>query len=155
MNIFDNKPVVTPTWELKLIVEMGTYLGETWVPDHTIAPYDFEVFFDGTKLELPTVLGTYQFNIPDTDDQIDHELKLVVIRSHWEHLIRCQVFVEDIDIGYIIENTGSYYTATGKLKHGTDVMGVEGYQIIPMQTPIYKWLLDNKKNVLSKLGAIK
>jgi hypothetical protein len=155
MNIYDNKPVVIPTWELKLVVEMGTYQEEEWVPDQSIEPFDFEVYFDNVRLDLPPVLGTHLFNLPDTVDVVGHKLKLVVSRSHWEYLIRCRVFVEDIDIGYIIENTGSYYTVNGKSEYGTETMGVDGYQTIPIETPIYKWLLDNKKNVLSKLGVIK
>ena len=151
MNIFDNKPVVIPTWELKLVIEMGTYQDDVWVADQSIIPFDFEVYFDNLKLELNTTTGTHSFNIPDTVDIVDHELKLVVARSHWEHLIRCQVYVEDLDIGYIIENTGLYYTTNGVAENGTEAMGVDGYQTILIQTPIYKWLLDNKKNVLSKL----
>lgn len=155
MNIYDNKPVVIPTWELKLVVEMGTYQEEEWLPDQSIEPFDFEVYFDNVRLDLTPVLGTHLFNMPDTVDVVGHDLKLVVANSHWEHLIRCRVFVEDIDIGYIIENTGVYYTADSKSEYGTESMGVDGYQIIPMQTPIYKWLLDNTENVLSKVRAIK
>lgn len=155
MNIYDNKPVVIPTWELKLVVEMGTYQEDSWVPDQTIVPFDFEVYFDNKKLELNRVTGTHLINMPDTVDVVNHELKLVVVNSRWEHLIKCQVFVEDIDIGYILENTGVYYTAGSKSEYGTESMGSDGYQIIPIQTPIYKWLLDNKENVLSKMYASK
>lgn len=151
MNIFDNKPVVIPTWELKLVVEMGTYIDDVWVVNEIIGPPNFEVYFDDNRLELNPTSGTHLFNMPDTVEVVNHELKLVVVDSQWEHLVRCRVFVEDIDIGYIIENTGSYYTSSGKSEYGTEAMGVDGYQTIPMQTPIYKWLLDNKKNVLSKL----
>lgn len=150
MNIYDNKPVVIPTWELKLVIEMGTYQGDVWVVDQTIMPFDFEVYFDNNRLELNSTIGTHAFEILDTVDVVDHELKLVVTRCQWEHLIRCQVLVEDLDIGYLIENTGLYYTTNGVSEHGTETMGVDGYQVIPIQTPIYKWLLDNKKNVLSK-----
>lgn len=151
MNIFDNKPVVIPTWELKLVIEMGTCQDDVWVPEQLIAPFDFEVYFDNKKLELNPIVGSHLVNIPDTVDVVDHELKLVVSKSHWEYLIRCQVFVEDLNIGYIIENTGSYYADNNKSEFGTETMGIDGYQIIPIQTPIYKWLLDNKKNLLSKL----
>lgn len=155
MNIYDNKPVVIPTWELKLVVEMGTYYNDVWVPESTIPPFDFEVYFDNNRLDLNPTVGTHLFNIPDTTHTVDHELKLVVANSHWEYLIKCQVFVEDIDIGYIIENAGMYYTADSQSEYGTEAMGVDGYQTIPMQTPIYKWLLDNTENVLSKVRASK
>lgn len=156
MNIFDNKPIVIPTWELKLVVDMGTWGGIDLIPDNTITPFDFEVWFNDTKLDLPTVIGEHRFNIEDTTMPTDHELKMIVSNARWQHLIRCCVFVEDLDIGYIIENTGSYYTENVNYVKsdygGTDILlGVDGYQTIPIQTPIYKWLLDNKKNVLSKL----
>lgn len=155
MNIFDNKPVVVPTWELKLVVEMGTYHEDAWVPDNTITPFDFEVWFNDTKLDLPTVIGEHRFSIPDTIEPTDHELKMILSNSRWQHLIRCRVFIEDLDIGYIIENTGLYYTTDGASEYGTEAMGVDGHQTIPMQTPIYKWLLSNKENVLSKVRASK
>ena len=88
MNIYDNKPVVIPTWELKLVVEMGTYQEDSWVPDQTIVPFDFEVYFDNKKLELNRITGTHLVNMPDTVDIVNHELKLVVVNSHWEHLIK-------------------------------------------------------------------
>jgi len=155
MNIFDNKPVVIPTWNLKLVVEMGKYHEGVWVPDNTIAPFGFEVWFDDTKLDLSTVIGEHRFSMPDTADPTDHELKMIISNSRWQHLIRCCVFVEDLDIGYIVEKTGSYYTENGKSDHGTDILGIDGHQTIPIQTPIYKWLLDNKENVLSKVRASK
>lgn len=154
MSIFDNKPVVIPTWELKLVIEMGSYQGDSWVSDQTIVPFDFEVYFDNKKLDLNPIIGTHQVNIPDTVDVVDHKLKLVVSSSQWGDLVRCRVFVEDIDIRYIIENTGTYYTDDGESEYGTETMGYPGYQDIPMQTPVYKWLLDNKENVLLKLQEV-
>jgi len=154
MNIYDTKPVVVPTWELKLIVEMGTMQNDVWTTDTTITPFGFEVYYDNVKLEMNRGVGEYCFEMYDTELIIEHELKMVVTSNHWEHLLRCRVFVEDHDIKYIIEETGVYVTSDG-VGCGSDILGCVGTMTVPILTPIYKWLLSNKQNVLVNLNKFK
>lgn len=156
MNIFDNKKLFVPTWQLKFEIEVGKFVDELWIGDY-IDNNDikFSIEYDNIVLldsKTKKIQGSHCFNIVDDKENTHHNL----VVYNWSELspgtlIKCKVFVEDVDIGYIFINSRCYHLYDGELNYGSEYFGQPGIQIVTIRTPIYRWLLDNKHHIFSKL----
>lgn len=155
MNIFDNKPVIIPKWNLKIVVVPGMMINNVWSPNSQIdmKKWQLSVMLDNQCLTTITNRSTdveFVGNFVDTSKTQQHQLEFTLQNAGniENQLLQIKVLIEDIDISLVLENQGCYIIDNGSTKSGGEFMGENGTQRLVFTTPIYKWLLDNKSDIL-------
>jgi hypothetical protein len=167
MNIFKNKPKTTPTYQLDLIINpVYTFDNDTWLPaNNELIPfddirvaviYDNQVWFD-QLLTTDTVRLTKELD----DTPGDHQLKILLSGKTNEHSLiitgqevtfslYIDLKIEDLPLNFALFETETYVTETGQVLPWTEFMGINGAQTVTIRTPIYSWLFEHEKYILSE-----
>lgn len=101
-------------------------------------------------------------------DQKNHELLFVLQGKNNNHScflgddkksvtlsIQIDFNIEQLPTNTLFYELGTYITDEHGVQSASTIMGVNGKQILHFPSPVYPWLLDNSKHVLSDLRAMR
>jgi len=156
MNIFDNKPIFIPKWNLKILISPGMMIDNKWSPGAQIDMSSWALNIELDQQCIATINNwesTVEISKHLVDDKVNHqhllEFKLQGTGNIEHQMIHIRILVEDVDISAVLEHQGVYTLDNTEVKTGSEFMGEAGIQQLSFTTPIYKWLLDHKEIIVN------
>ena len=170
MSILAGKIQQIPKWNLKLIMTPNFTSG--WEKTHeipaTYLPFDhFEIDIIYDQI----CLFTHRFSdgapvifnacLDDNQRTTGHELCIhlrgadidnnFVVQGKTITLgIELDMYIEDIDLTWYLNNYDCFFTQSGQCKKGTKFMSENGRLLVNIQTPIYPWLFENEQHIVEQ-----
>ena len=161
------KPVVIPTWLLQIKVTpllIVNYEQQLNAADHTdIVPggyfenIDFAISMnrqDLVKYHVTLESQCHEFELEDSESTLEIKITARGFARRKAHnsggqiitdAIGLDIWVEHLCADDILEMPGRYITDSGDIKMGAKIMGIDGYQILHVQTPIWTWLMQHRQ----------
>ena len=98
-----------------------------------------------TTKQLSTDITRFKYNIPDSDETIEHELRIEVRGRPTGAMLHIhRICIEGLDMRLTMEDSGTC-ELDGEPAVPSEYMGQVGYQSLKFTTPIYPWLLANER----------
>jgi hypothetical protein len=98
-----------------------------------------------TTKQLSTDITKFECHIPDSDETIEHELRIEVRGKPAGAMLRVHdILIEGLDMRLTMEDSGTC-ELDGEPSVASEYMGQVGYQSLKFTTPIYPWLLANER----------
>ena len=167
------KPVVIPTWKLQikatplLVVnyEQQLYPADypNIVPQGYFENIEFIISVNNqvmAKYNLDYEYKLHEFEFEDLESSLEIKISARGFARKKAHnnlgqlltdVIGLDVWVENLSVDDILETPGRYITDSGQINMGAKIMGMDGYQILPIQTPIWTWLMQHRQLVMQPI----
>lgn len=98
-----------------------------------------------TTKQLSIEITEFKYNIPDSDETIEHELRIEVRGRPTGAMLHIHsIRIEGLDMRLTMEDSGTC-ELDGEPAVPSEYMGQVGYQSLRFTTPIYPWLLANER----------
>lgn len=98
-----------------------------------------------TTKQLSTEITEFKYNILDSDETIEHELRIEVRGRPTGAMLHIHsIRIEGLDMRLTMEDSGTC-ELDGEPSVPSEYMGQVGYQSLRFTTPIYPWLLANER----------
>lgn len=98
-----------------------------------------------TTKQLSTEITEFKYNILDSDETIEHELRIEVRGRPTGAMLHIHsIRIEGLDMRLTMEDSGTC-ELDGEPSVPSEYMGQVGYQSLRFTTPIYPWLLANQR----------
>ena len=166
VSIFDNKIPYKRKFKLELTVTPGHMFGNKWVacknPAFDYSSLHVVVSYDSYEL-IKQNLDTDVIDITQllSDDAGQHQLTITLAGKTDDHtqlingadatvLMHIKLRIEDLDLNLALGEKPIYQTDAGDMLSWAEFMGINGTQTIPIRTPIYPWLFEHEKELISQ-----
>ncbi len=98
-----------------------------------------------TTKQLSTDITRFKYTIPDSDETIEHELRIEVRGRPTGAMLHIHsIRIEGLDMRLTMEDSGTC-ELDGEPAVPSEYMGQVGYQSLKFTTPIYPWLFANER----------
>jgi len=98
-----------------------------------------------TTKQLSTEVTGFKYNIPDSDETTEHELRIEVRGRPTGAMLHIHnICIEGLDMRLTMEDSGECQL-DGEPAVPSEYMGQVGYQSLKFATPIYPWLFANER----------
>ncbi len=98
-----------------------------------------------TTKQLSTNITRFKYTIPDSDETIEHELRIEVRGRPTGAMLHIHsIRIEGLDMRLTMEDSGTC-ELDGEPAVPSEYMGQVGYQSLKFTTPIYPWLFANER----------
>jgi hypothetical protein len=95
--------------------------------------------------QLSTEITRFKYNIPDSDQTIEHELRIELSGLPMGAMLHIRTIrIEGLCMASTMRNSGTC-EQNGEPTVPSECMGQVGYQSLKFTTPIYPWLLANER----------
>jgi hypothetical protein len=99
-----------------------------------------------TTKQLSTEITRFKYNIPDSNQTIEHELRIEISGRPIGAMLHIRsISIEGLCMRSTMSNSGTS-KQNGEPAVPSEYMGQLGYQSLKFTTPIYPWLLANESD---------
>jgi hypothetical protein len=96
--------------------------------------------------QLSTEITRFKFNIPDSNQTIEHELRIELSGRPMGPMLHIRsISIEGLCMRLTMSDSGTC-KQDGETARPFQYMGQIGYQSLKFTTPIYPWLMANERN---------
>jgi hypothetical protein len=167
------KPIVIPTWKLQikatplLIINYEQQLYPADHP-HLVPSGYFEDIKFGISVNDQVLINyhldyeskMHEFEFEDLESVLQIKISASGFARKKAHtssgqimtdVIGLDIWIENLCVDDVLETPGRYINDSGQIIVGAKIMGIDGHQILTIQTPIWTWLMQHRQLVMQPI----